>query len=811
MTAPNTVNSTGQHDSTEPGPVMSVADFGRELKAWLRRGPHRGTKVGTLAKRLGVSQSTMYAYLAGTTLPPTEVLDDILQAIGVPTQEHRRLATSRDELERHRRRATEPGTPARALVPRELPTDPTGFIGRAPELDLLDNALATSRSSGPSLAVLSGPAGVGKTALAVHWGHRVADQFPGGALYVDLHGFAPGEPRSSGVALAGFLRSLGMADADIPPDSQERANRLRSRLAGNRVLILVDNAFDVDHVRPLLPAEPTCFVVVTSRNELKGLHVSPGAYQIPVRPLPLDVGQQLLGAHLSARSTTRTSEAVRTLATRCGGLPLALRVVAAQASARPHASLDDLVTELAQGLDVLDVGDGATSVRAVFSWSERRLRPPTAEAFCLLAVAPAHALDDPAAAALLGVDVRTARQRTAELVDAHLVQRGASGRVTMHDLLRAYARERADEALSDSTHTTAVDRLLAYFTATSMRAMNLLHPFETEESPAPDVGSSFHDRHEAQAWIDAEWDNLMLGIQYAYETERFEQTVALVTAVRRHLDQSGRYLDALRVLNTGREAAQRTGDRVAEATAMRDLGAACLRLGRHEEAMGHYRAVLTLTREVGDRAGEAGTLNNLGNVHERLGDYTEALECYHRALPIAREERIHGGEATLLVNLGATYTHMAEYEQAREHCEQALAIFERVGDNGGAARALGNIGDILSSMGAHADALYRLRSGLARAREIGAVSIETEILNALGATELQMGSPAAARQTHEAALAAARDIGDRLEEGRALEGLSRALDAVGESSEADAIRADATAVYTALGLRSPEREGQQAR
>ncbi|HLR86000.1 MAG TPA: tetratricopeptide repeat protein [Nocardioidaceae bacterium] len=805
MTAPNTLGPARRVDTTEPSSVASVADFGRELKAWLRRGPRRGTKVGTLAKHLGVSQSTMYAYLAGTTLPPTDVLDDILHAIGVPEAEHRRLATSRDELERHRRRPTEAEAPPTRAVPRELPPGPTGFAGRTSELDLLDDALSASTSGGPPLAVLSGPAGVGKTALAVRWGHRMIEHFPDGALCVDLHGFAPGEPRSPGVALAGFLRSLGVSDADVPPDQQERANRLRSLLSGRRVLILLDNAFDVEQVRPLLPGEATCFVVVTSRNELNGLHVSPGAHQIPVRPMPIEVGEQLLDAHLPPRCNGRTPEAVRTLVARCDGLPLALRVVAAQASARPDASLDDLAAELAHGLDLLDVGDGATSVRAVFSWSEQRLSHHTAQALCLLAVAPVHELDECAAAELLGVDAHTARQRIAELINAHLVQRAPAGRVTMHDLVRAYARERADAAVSEAVRTAAIDRLLEYFTATAMRAMELLHPFETEEAPAEGAGSQFCDRHEAQVWIDTEWDNLTSAIRFAYETRRFEQTVALVAAVRRHLDQGGRYLAALTVLDTGRDAARRTGDRVAEATAMRDLGAACMRLGRNEEAMGHYRAVLALTREVGDRAGEAGTLNNLGNVLERLGEFTKALDCYHRALPIAREERLHSGEATLLVNLGVTYLHMTEYGLAQEHCEKALTIFEQVGDNGGAARSLGNIGDILRSVGAYADALDHLHVGLARAREIGAASIETEILNAIGATELARGSPDAARRNHETALASAREMGDRLEEGRALDGLSRALDALGESSDAEAARADASAIYTAFGLPYPER------
>lgn len=800
MTAPDALGHPRNDDAEGPSPasVATRADLGRELKAWLRRGPCRGVKVGALAKRLDISQSTLYAYLAGTTLPPTDVLDDLLYAIEVPAADHRRLATARDALERHRRIPDENASPA--LIPRELPADPTAFTGRTPELERLDTALWASRTGSPSIAVLSGPAGVGKTALAVHWGHRVADRFPGGALYVDLLGFSPGEPRRSGAALAAFLRSLGVADSDIPPDPHERANRLRSRLAGERVLIVLDNALDVDQVRPLLPGDTACFVVVTSRHELDGLHVHPGAHQVPVAPLPAEAGEHLLGAHLSELDAANTASAVRALAARCGGLPLALRVVAAQASLRSEVPLDDLVAELATGLDLFDVGDGATSVRAVFSWSEQRLSREAADTFWLLAAAPTHDGDVNAAAATLGVDIPTTRRQIGELVRAHLVQRSAAGRLSMHDLLREYARERAVDQLSEPSRAAAIDRLLDHLTATAGRAMDLLHPFDSEETPSDAPGIYFADRRHAQAWVDIEWDNLTAAVRFAAESERFERTVRLVGALRRHLDQGGRYLAALSVLGTGRDAARRTGDRVAEATATRDLGAACLRLGRHEEAIAHYRDVLALTREIGDRGGEAGTLNNLGNVHERLGEYTEALDHYHRALPIARHERIEGGEATLLVNLGATYARLGELDAAEDHSRQALAIFERVGDNGGAARSLGNLGDILRSKGEYTEALERLAAGLTRAREIGADAIETEILNALGATRLALGATAAARQCHETALAAARSMGDRFEEARALDGLSEVLDAEDDSAGADSARCGAAAIYRALGL-----------
>ena len=779
---------------------MTHAEFGRELKAWLRRGPSRDVKVGALAKRLGISQSTLYAYLAGTTLPPTDVLDDLLYAIGVPAQEHRRLATTRDTLERQRRKGTDPPDAPTHVIPHELPADPKDFIGRTTELDMLDHALHTAQEGGPSVAVLSGTAGVGKTALAVHWGQRVTSQFPDGCLYVDLLGFAPGEPRQPADVIAAFLRSLGARDADIPHDAHERENRLRTALTHRSVLIVLDNALDVAQVRPLLPAESCCFVIVTSRQQLDGLQVKPGAHRVPVPPLQTEIAIELLRSHMPRRITTAPPPAAHTLAERCGGLPLALRVVGAYASAYPDQPLQDLVDELGAGLDVFDVGDDATSVRAVFSWSERRLSLRAAETYYLLGLSPLSVLDVRAVTALVGADERTTRRRIDELVRAHLLQRSPTGKLSMHDLVREHAREQAANVLSDGERDAALDRLLEHLTAAATEAVALLHPWDDDESHPDRTGIKFRGRRDAQRWLDAEWDDLMTAIRFAAESDRPEQTVRLVTALRRHLDQSGRHLEALTVMTIGRDAARRTGDRVTEATAIRDLGAACLRLGRYEQAMDHYRAVLTLTREAGDRAGEAGTLNNLGNVHERLGDFQRALDNYDRALPLARELGIEGGEATLLLNIGVAHVRLGAYDQAMDDSRAALAIFERLGDAGGAARALGNLGDIHRSAGEYAEAHERLDEGLARAREVGAVAIETEILNALGATKLATGSPDEARRCHEAALSSSREMADRFEEARALEGLSRVCTECDEPEEARTTWNAAAAIYDALGV-----------
>ncbi len=778
-------------------PIGTPADLGRELKRWTRRSPDGPVKIAALARRLNISQSTLYAYLAGTTVPPVEVLDDLLTTLGVPAGEQRRLVAARDSL-RRRREST-----AARRAPNELPADPAGFTGRGLELAALDTVLA-----GPGvpvrIATVSGTAGVGKTALAVHWGHRVAGRFPDGCLYVGLHGYSPLEPRDPADVLAAFLRSLGLDDAAIPDDEHERAARFRSIVSGQRVLVVLDNALDVDQVRPLLPGSPTCFAVITSRADLAGLQVEPGARQIELRPLPADEGMELLRTHIGERVEEDTA---RRLARHCAGLPLALRIVAAQAMRREQP-LDELVAELAdQGTGLFDVGDPATAIGTVFSWSMRHLRDHVAD-FWLFGAHPAREVDGYAAAALLGTDPRTARGRVDRLVRAHLVQRSSDGRFDMHDLVRTYARERAAVELPARERDAAVARLVDYFTVAATRAMHMLHPCESLVGEGDRRGMALPPLAEladARAWLDAEWHNLLAVLAFTARQGRPGPTSELVAVLRRHLDQGGRHDDALVVLGHALDASRLAGDEAAEGAALYDLGVAHLRLGRHEDAMNLHRQALAICRAGSDRNSEAGALNNLGNLYERLGRYEEAIDHYQQALVIVRELDLRLGKATLLTNLGVVHTRLGDHERAFRDCCDALTIFREAGDLGGTARTLGNLGEVHRLAGRLDEAVARYDEALRMAEGIGAHGIVTEVLNHLGTAHLAAGSHDRARSWHTDALTMARATGDRYEEARALEGIGCVLAATGDTEHAVESWREALSLYRQMGLREADR------
>ena len=784
------------HDGA--GSINTTAEFGRALKRLARRRPGGPIKVAALAKRLNLSQSTVYAYLAGTTVPPSDVLDDLLGELGAPAGEQRRLSVARDAL--HRRRA--PDEPQR--VPRELPADPAGFTGRAPELTELDSVL--SGEAGPGIPVriasVSGPAGVGKTALAVHWCHRTAEDFPDGCLYTNLHGYSPIDPREPADVLAGFLRSLGVADNEIPDDPHERAARFRSQLSGRRMLILLDNALDADQTRLLLPGSSTCFVVITSRTDLAGLQVEPGAHRLELSPLPAADGMALLRTHLGSR-VDDAEDAARQLVDRCDGFPLALRVVAAQAAGHDTRPLGELAAELSgQGVDLLDVGDRATAIGTVFSWSVRHLPDAGATHFALLGAHPVRDLDTAGVAALFGTDTRAASRQVDRLVRAHLVQRTHAGRFGMHDLVRHYAGDRAAELPTD-IREAAVRRLVDHLIERATWAMDILHPED------PNSGSGTEPAAErfgaAREWLDAEWQNLLAVIADTARRRWSEPTAQMATVLRRHLDQSGRHSDALTVLGHALEASKLAGDLPMEAEALRSLGVAYLRLGRHEEARAAHQAAIAVCRECGDRYGEAAALNNLGNLYERLGRYRDAMDHYERALALADDLGARQGKAIMLTNLGVVYTHLGNYGQAVRMGRRALIAFRALGDYGGAARTLSNLGEIRHLAGRPGDAIVRYERALALAGEIGARAIETEVLNRRGAAHLAVGAVDRALADHEAALDVAVAISDRYEEAKALEGIGHALHAVGEADLAVSRWQRAAFLYRQLSLPDADR------
>jgi hypothetical protein len=359
-------------------------------------------------------------------------------------------------------------------VPRQLPADVPAFTGRETFLKELDGLAAEGEESAIVVSAVAGAPGVGKTALAVHWAHRVAERFPDGQLYVNLRGYDPGEPLAAASVLETFLATLGATS--IPAGADERAARYRSLLAGRRFLVVLDNARTPEQVRPLIPGAPGCLVLVTSRDSLTGLVVRDGARRVDLARLSEAEGVDLLARILGRDRVASEPEAAAELVRLCAGLPLALRIAAEHVAGRPAVPSARAAAELADGGErwsVLDAtGDPFTDVRAVFSWSYHTLPGPAARLFRLLGLNPAPEFSVFAAANLAGMPLAETRQLLSVLMAAHLLERAEEGRYTWHDLLRAYAADLVVAEEPAEERHQALTRLLDGYRHTLEAAMD---------------------------------------------------------------------------------------------------------------------------------------------------------------------------------------------------------------------------------------------------------------------------------------------------------------------------------------------------
>ena len=434
----------------DPARVVNLDDLAREF-GLLRSRAARGTRsarvsLEDLAHRVGEPRSTIHAYLSGKRLAPSEVLDRIVIALGATPAEQRGWAEAWYRVSAYRATVARvaPTDPPRPDAPRQLPGDVGDFVGRAARLVDLDRLLGTERAGG--IAAVVGTAGVGKTAFAVHWAQTRSTRFPDGQLYVDLRGFARTQPVSASQALARFLRALGVGGAELPRELDERAALYRSLIAGRRMLVVLDNARDVEQIAQLLPGSSSCSVLVTSRDNLTGLIVRHGAHRLELDVLPPADASALLGALVGARVAAEP-EATERLAAQCARLPLALRIAADIAVSSPSGRLSHLVADLEPAprrLDLLEAGDDPdTAVRAVFSWSYSRLPPAPAEVFRLIGLHASAEFDAAEVAGFSGLPEPEAQRTLGVLLRLHLVEQAADGRYRMHELLRIYAAEQS--------------------------------------------------------------------------------------------------------------------------------------------------------------------------------------------------------------------------------------------------------------------------------------------------------------------------------------------------------------------------------
>jgi DNA-binding SARP family transcriptional activator/Tfp pilus assembly protein PilF len=734
------------------------------------------------------------------------LIDELGTEPGTTLRElHQRILTGDPTLA-----APEPGPPATGgpgpAVPRELPPAVRHFTGRAGELQMLTRLLDEAGGETPGTVVISaigGTAGVGKTALAVHWAHQVAERFPDGQLYVNLRGYDPDQPMPAADALAGFLSSLGVPGQDIPAEETDRVARYRSIMAGKRTLVILDNAGSAEQVRPLLPGSPACTVLVTSRDALADLVARDGAARLDLDLLPpadaVRLLRQLIGDRVDADPDTAAE-----LAARCSRLPLALRIAAELAAGRPDAPLARLAGELADQqhrLDLLDAGgDPRTAVRAVFSWSCRHLNADAARTFRLLGLHPGTDYDLYAAAALTGATLGHARQVLGALARAHLIQPATPGRYGMHDLLRAYARELAEALDSEDEGRSALTRLFDYYLHTAATAMDTLVPAERHRRPRIPPPATpaplMTDPAAVQAWLDTDRASLVAVAAYAADRGWPVHATRLAAIVFRYLDMGCHYPDAIIIHGHARTAARRIGDRTAEATALNALGLIDWHQGRYQQATNRFRQALALFRQTGDRTGQARALGNLGIIYFQQGRYEKATRLQEQAVDIFRETGDLTGEAMELGNLGVVEERQGRYEKAAQHQQQALALARETGDSDNESYALVNLGTVSLRQGRYPHAIGQLQRVLALFRETGDRFGEAATLTRIGDVGLRQGRCEQASLYHQQALALYREIGDGCGEADALNGLGEALLATGQPGDARAWHA------TALGLAS---------
>ena len=654
------------------------------------------------------------------------------------------------------------GPASTAVVPRQLPAGVAHFAGRTAQLAELRAWMQAAGSPDEAVRVLviGGTAGAGKTALAVHWAHQSAAEFPDGQLYVNLRGFDPsGTPVAPADALRWFLGAFGVTEEQIPDSVDAQAALYRSVLAGKRVLVILDNARDAAQVRPLLPGSPSCLVLVTSRARLPGLAATEGARLLPLDVLTGTEAQELLAGRLGERASAEADAATQ-LTESCSRLPLALSIVAARAAARPMMPLAELSRELAdaQGrLDALDAGDPVASIRAVFSWSCQQLSEPAARLFRLLGLHAGPDVTIAAAASLAAVTPAEAAAAVAELADAHLIAEHAPGRYAFHDLLHAYAADLARTTDPGELRDEAAYRVLDHYLHTASagtRLLNPLRPLLPVEPARPGVTPEILTcSADAQAWFAAERQVLLAAIGQADEAGLDTYAWQLPWAVWLFFDREGYWHDQVAIQHTAIAAAKRLGDRAAQAHVYRDLSATYSRLGQLAEARVYCTQALDLHHELGDRLGEARAHNDIMILAEQQGRLAEALGHAQLALALYREEGNEPGTAKMLNGVGYIHAQLGEYQQALDFCEQALSMSRGRGDPLNEAPIWDSVGYALFHLGRFDEAITHIRTALRTIEGMAGGYYQTTMLTHLGDVYHAVGDQDQARQAWEQALA----------------------------------------------------------
>lgn len=663
----------------------------------------------------------------------------------------------------------EPGAPAghengTRWVPRQLPVATRHFAGRTTELATLTGLIDAGEELSGTVVIsaIDGTAGVGKTALAVYWAHRVAGRYPDGQLYANLRGFDPGgSPVRPGLVVRAFLDALGVPTHQLPASPEAQVGLYRTLLSDRRILVLLDNAYDADQVRPLLPGSSGCLVIVTSRNRLAGLVAAEGAHAVTLDLLAVGEARELLTRRIGRQRMEAEPAAVDEIIELCARLPLALTIAATNAVANPTFPLSTLAAQLRAargGLDALDGGDPTMDTRAVFSWSYRTLTAAAARLFRLLGLHPGPDISTAAAASLAALPVREVRPLLAELTRAHLLTEPVAGRYAFHDLLRAYAGELTVEHDPEADRQAALHRMLDHYLHSARTASLCLNP--ERDSDAPDdpragvTAERLTDRAQATDWLLTEYPVVVGVARRAVDAGLGRYAWQLAWAVRPVLGRQTRWQDLADIENTALRAAMLLTDRQQQAYTHRNVGRAYFELGRYAEAREHLQQAIDLDLALGDATGEAVAHLNLAYIYEREGNYTEGTAMAQRALDrLLVEGADESWQAAALNALGWFALCQDRCEQTVEYCQRALAIYRRLGDDRfGEATSSDTLGYAHHHLGAYAEAVEAYHHAIALFREDGYGREEAETLTHLGETYHAIGDLTAAEQAWRQAL-----------------------------------------------------------
>jgi tetratricopeptide (TPR) repeat protein/transcriptional regulator with XRE-family HTH domain len=664
--------------------------------------------------------------------------------------------------------------PGGATSMRTLPRDIASFTGRQRELAELMAAVTGAADTGGVVGIhaIGGMAGIGKTAFAVHAAHRLADRFPGGQIFLRLHGHTPGQqPVDPADALASLLLTAGVAPAQIPPGLEARMALWRDRLAGQQRLLILDDAAGSEQVLPLLPGTGQSLVLVTSRRHLSALD---DATAVSLDTLPAEEAAGLL-IRLAGRPGLGAGDpGVAEITRLCGYLPLAIAMVARQLRHHPAWSAAGRAADLAAAVDRLQLmATENLSVAAAFDLSYADLRPDLQRLFRRLGLHPGTDVDEYAVAALDGTDLAAARRGLEALYDQYLLTEVTQGRYRMHDLIREHARALANRLDPDEDRKLAAARLLDYYSRAAARADALItrqaRPgLAFQEDAIPAAVPALAGSEQALAWARAERASLLACLDYAAATGQHVRVTALTAALAGLLRCDGPWAEAITRHEAAIQAARHLGDRVGQANALSDLGDVRRMTGDYPAALQSHQQALDIYRDLGNRLGQANALSDLGDVRRMTGDYAAAAQALEQALDIYRDLGNQRGEAHALLSLGDVRRRTGDYPAAAQALEQALDIYRSVRNQRGEAHALLSLGVARRRTGDYPAATQALEQALDIFRDLGDRLGQANALLYAGDVRRRTGDYLAAAKAQEQALDIYRELGNRNGQANAL-------------------------------------------